>query len=114
MGKRRERPEPTEKREAGERRRDNLIQVGVDPDTWKEFEDWRVERELSPSEAARRLIRDGLDDRDDTTDPSKSFVLLLFGAFGAFAILTGEPKDWVYPATALLLLAGAYLRVINR
>lgn len=83
--------EITERRDAGEHRRDNLIQVGVDPDTWRDFEDYRVERDLTPSEAARRLIRAGL---DDTEQPEflasvihgltlAGFVLVAFAAIEA-------------------------------
>ena len=113
MGKRRERPKPTEEREAGERRRDNLIQVGVDPDTWTDFEEWRVERELSPSEAARRLIRNGLEEQETetATTTDRAIILVLLGGFGVLAILTGDPQPVVYPVTALLLAAGLILWV---
>lgn len=50
-------PEP---REAREDRRGNVTSAGLDPDTWKELENWRTERRLKRSEATRRLIRTGL------------------------------------------------------
>lgn len=87
--------EITERREAGEHRRDNLIQVGVDPDTWRAFEDYRVERDLTASEAARRLIRDGLNDTGERElltaivhglTPS-GFVLVSFGAIEGDGLL---------------------------
>jgi hypothetical protein len=50
-------PEP---REPGPDRRDNVASAGLDPDTWRDLEAWRVDRRLKRSEATRRLLRAGL------------------------------------------------------
>lgn len=53
-----------ERKDPGPNRRDNLIQAGLDPDVFEEFEEFRVAREFSTSEATRQLVRQGLEDED--------------------------------------------------
>lgn len=88
--------ETTERREAQANRRDNLIQAGVDPDTFRDFEDYRLERGLSAAEATRRLIRAGMEDAEQNETLVSivrglilsGFVLVSFGAIeGDIALL---------------------------
>jgi len=84
--------EIAERREAGPQRRDNILTVGLHPDTWREFEDWRVERDLEPSEAARRLLRRGLDEDTASTGLQQNAPVFLFaGLLGVLFVLWGEP-----------------------
>lgn len=45
-------------REPGPDRRDNVASAGLDPDTWEDLEEFRVEHRLKRSEATRRIIRE--------------------------------------------------------
>jgi hypothetical protein len=46
------------------------------PQTKRQFEGYREENELGKTEAARRLIRDGLDDTDETLDTIQTASIL--------------------------------------
>ena len=54
------------------------------PQTKRQFEDYREQNELGKTEAARRLIRDGLDDTDETLDTVQK--LSLFGGIAYIAV----------------------------
>ena len=54
------------------------------PQTKRQFDQYREGNELGKTEAARRLIRDGLDDTDDTLDTVQK--LSIFGAVGYLAV----------------------------
>ena len=54
------------------------------PQTKRQFDQYREGNELGKTEAARRLIRDGLDDTDDTLDTVQK--LSIFGAIGYIAV----------------------------
>jgi len=54
--------EMVEKREPGPQKRDNVVSTGLAPDTFRDFEEYRSDNNLtSKSEAANRLFRSGLD-----------------------------------------------------
>lgn len=56
-----------EPREPGTDRRDNVVSAGLSPDTFEDFEDYRVENNIpNSSDALRRLVREGLDPHDKT------------------------------------------------
>ena len=74
------------------------------PQTKRQFEEYREANELGKTEAARRLIRDGLDDTDDTLDTIQK--LSIFGAIGYIAVFA------VAGIEAAGTLAGAYIAVI--
>jgi len=53
--------EMVEKREPGPQKRDNVVSTGLAPDTFRDFEEYRADNNLtSKSEAANRLFRSGL------------------------------------------------------
>ena len=54
------------------------------PQTKRQFEDYRTANELGKTEAARRLIREGLDDTDETLDTVQK--LSLFGGIAYIAV----------------------------
>ena len=54
------------------------------PQTKRQFDNYREENELGKTEAARRLIRDGLDGTNDTLDTVQ--WLSIFGAAGYIAM----------------------------
>ena len=79
-----ERAKFDEERPASKQKRKNMISAGVDADLWDEFENWRVEKELTPSEALRRLLREAL---DDSPDSSRMFLLGVSTAAGAMYLV---------------------------
>ena len=54
------------------------------PQTKRQFEDYRTTNELGKTEAARRLIREGLDDTDETLDTVQK--LSIFAGIGYIAV----------------------------
>lgn len=72
--------EMVEKREAGPQKRDNVVSSGLAPDTFRDFEEYREENDLtSKSEAANRLFRSGLEaeQADGVFLPNRRIPLLV-------------------------------------
>lgn len=51
------------------------------PQTKRQFDQYREENELGKTEAARRLIRDGLDDTDETLVTLQKTTIVAAGAY---------------------------------
>lgn len=71
------------------------------PQTKRQFDQYREDNELGKTEAARRLIRDSLDDTDPTLDTVNKTALVAGTAYVAAYLLIGtEPA---------VVIGGAYI-----
>lgn len=101
-----------ETREPGEHARDNIITVGVNPDTFREFEEYRVERELKPSEAARRLLRAGIEnERSNSTLDAFGKGLIIAGIIG-IALGAAESDILFIAASAVAAVLGGIVNEV--
>lgn len=109
-------------RDPGPDRRDNVASAGLDPDTWVELENWRVDRGLSRSEGTRRLLRAGLEAETDdglTARALAGFGLGLLTVGAALLGASGQLRVATYLGIAIAIgviadpwinTASAYLR----
>jgi len=106
-----------QRREPGPQKRDNVVSTGLDPDTYRDFETYRVEKELtSTSDAAHRLIRAGLKtERESGIYLPTRRALAVAGFLFVFASTT--PPDPFGLATAAigtgLLVIGIFLELFQ-
>ena len=98
-----------ETREAGTDRRDNVASAGLDPGTWNELEQWRVDEGItSRSDAVRRLIRDGLDAQTPDTFRQRVLVAASLAVIMLIPIMMYRLGGWPYVA-ALVGLTVVYV-----
>ena len=85
------------------------------PHTKRQFDQYREDNELGKTEAARRLIRDGLDDTDETLDTVQK--LSIFGAvgyIGMYAVAGFEAAGTLGGLFIALMLLWSTLSTVRR
>lgn len=96
-----------EMREPGEKQRDNIVNGALHPDTFREFEKYRVEHELNSSEATRRLIRTGLDaENENESIDALAFGLYVGGIVGVILGLDGSLNAPAFGLSAACVVLG--------
>lgn len=74
------------------------------PQTKRQFDEYREANEIGKTEAARRLIRDSLDEHDETLDTVNKTALVAGAAYVAVVITVG--------IEAAAAVGGAYIAVL--
>ena len=74
------------------------------PQTKRQFDEYREANELGKTEAARRLIRDSLDDTDATLDTVNKTSLVAGAAYVAVVVVAG--------IEAAAAVGGAYIAIL--
>ena len=80
-----------------------LVQTRADADTVEALEEFAEEKEITRSEAIRRLLRSGLEAQDEPDDDTT----------GEGRIHRAGMNRWVIPATLVLVLASLVLLVAD-
>jgi hypothetical protein len=86
------------------------------PQTKRQFDNYRDENELGKTAAARRLIRQALDDTDDTLDTVNKASLLAGFVYVAVYLVAGEGATVVVGGVfiAFLVLWSTYPKAARR
>ena len=82
------------------------------PQTKRQFDEYREANEIGKTEAARRLIRDSLDDTDETLNTLNKTALVVGAAYAGVVLFAGlEAASMVGAAyiTVLLLWSSSHL-----
>lgn len=100
-------------REPGNDRRDNVVSAGLSPDTFEDFEQYRVSEGINnSSDALRRLIREGLGP-DHTRREARTLALLGAVAYvGGYVTLGTTGGSVVGGSVILALLLWSFWPVI--
>lgn len=97
--------ELVEKREPGPKARDNVVSTGLPADLYRDFEEYRADNDItSTSDAARRLIKKGL---ETDHSPIPTVMMAVVGLLIGIPIQPNAPSELFIALAVGLLIATA-------